>query len=171
MGCDGRQRRMFRNLHDVCRHMLFAAASFPMADPAERDLDSLAADLGALCDTVRRDSLDGVYELLQRISVHLCCAPIPDVHWAVLEQSTVIDDLIFCIHPSMQLDFLTCASTAMAHCLPMPRGARVVCRPRWHRASSLWCLDRIPRDGSLQCANNHDILSVPGHHRAASQRC
>jgi hypothetical protein len=65
---DGRQLRIFRDLHDLCHDILFDAAGFPTADPAEVDLDSLAADLGAPHDTIGRDSFDDVSELLQRIS-------------------------------------------------------------------------------------------------------
>jgi hypothetical protein len=102
------------------------------------------ADLGTLHDATGRDSLDDVSELLQQISSQLCRAPIPNVYWAVLEQSAIVDHLIFCVHPSMQPDFLTRTSLAAAHRLPMPRGARVICRPRPHYASSLLRLYRIP---------------------------
>jgi hypothetical protein len=67
--------------------------------------------------------------LLQQIVSHLCRAPIPDVHWAVLKQSAVINNLIFDVHPSVQPDFLTPASPAAAHRLPMPQSPRVVWRP------------------------------------------
>jgi hypothetical protein len=38
---------------------------------------------------------------LGQIVSRLCRAPIPDIHWVVLEQSTVTDGLIFSVHPSV----------------------------------------------------------------------
>jgi hypothetical protein len=98
MNCNGRQRRIFGNLHNVCHDILLDAPSFPRPDPAGVDPDSLAADLDSLHNTIGRSSLDDVYELLQQISFQLCRSPIPDVYWADLEQSVVINDLIFCVH-------------------------------------------------------------------------
>jgi hypothetical protein len=83
-----------------------------------------------LHDVLCRDLLENADELLQRISSHFCRAPIPDVRWLALEQSAGIGDLIFCAHPLMQPDLLTHASPAVTRRLPMPRGARVVCRQR-----------------------------------------
>jgi hypothetical protein len=68
MDRDKRQRRIFHSLHDVCDGILFDAAGLSTADPAGRDPDSLAADLGARHDLTGGDSLGDVYELLQRIS-------------------------------------------------------------------------------------------------------
>jgi hypothetical protein len=44
-----------------------------MGDPAGVGPDSLAADLVALHDAIGRDSLDDVYELLQRILLPSVC--------------------------------------------------------------------------------------------------
>jgi hypothetical protein len=68
MDCDEHQRRIFRNLHNVCPDILFDAAGFPTADPAGVDPDSFTADLGALHDAIGRQSLDHVHDLLERMS-------------------------------------------------------------------------------------------------------
>jgi hypothetical protein len=95
MDCDGRPRRIFRNLHEVCQIFFFDAAGFPTANPAAVDLDSLAADLGAVNDAIGGNSLDNVYELLQRISSHFCRAIETTVGaLARLTSSIVLDESI-----------------------------------------------------------------------------